>query len=386
MTLNKHLKYYTTIFIWAFTIPLIAQTDKKIDYSFFAYNGYVSKNYNYLMNPGSKWNDYISSIGGELSFLSGGFAKTQFETDLRYVTTFSNPATSSFTLRQLYIKIPLSDYLFLTAGKREENYGLADFYNFSNRLSPKERTLGHMDVLERQAPGLIKLDWVTSPVISLSAFTWSSDSLNWKYSNIGSSIELQINNFYSGVYFYYEKLRYWLAGFDISQQMNSLRFYSEGIIKEHDEQYYTQLLNFKNKGIQLDFSTGLNYEWEYYSASLEYTLRTEGFDNSEKNKIEDFIKNTGNFLGYNQSYFGKNYLGIDFGASRLWSPNLSLDIANLFTLDSFGGQLEANLSYLFNDEVVFGGDVVYNYGDKNSEYILFQPARLQIIGSVSINF
>ena len=168
--------------------------------------------------------------------------------------------------------------------------------------------------------------------------------------------------------------------------MNSLRFYSEGIIKEHDEQYYTQLLNFKNKGIQLAFSSGLNYEWEYYSASLEYTLRTEGFDNSEKNKIEDLIKNTGNFLGYNQSYFGKNYLGIDFGASRLWSPNLSLDIANLFTLDSFGGQLEANLSYLFNDEVVFGGDVVYNYGDKNSEYILFQPARLQIIGSVSINF
>ncbi len=373
------------------SLPVFAQSSKSIDYSFFAYNGYVTQNRSYIMQTGGKWDDYLSSIGAELSFLGGGFAKTQFESDLRYVMTFSNPRSSTFTLRQLYVKVPFSDYMFLTVGKREENYGLGDFYNFSNRLSPKERTLGHMDQLQRQAPALIRFDWIVSPGFSASAFTWSTDSLSidsldWKYSNVGASTELQLGNFYSGIYFYYERLKFWSIGLDISQQMNSFRLYTEGIVKEHNEQYYSHLLNFAGGGIQAAFSTGIDYEWKYYSAKLEYTVRTEGFTTDQRTEIEAYIRRTGDLSGYNQSYYGKNYLGLDWEASQLASPNITLSVTDLIALDSFGGQLEIGCSYLAREDVTIGADVVYNYGEKNAEYVLLAPYRFQGIVSLTADF
>ena len=379
-------KYFAALFIFLITIPVSAQNNKKINFSFFAYNGYMAKNYDFVMKSNKKWNDYISGMGGQLTLLGGGFAKTQFEMDLRYVTTFSNPNVSYFTLRQLYIQVPFTDYVFLTIGKREKKFGLAEFHNFSNRISPKINVLGHMEKLQRQAPGLIQLDWIASSDISTAVFLWSNPSQKWKYANIGALTELQFNNFYSGIYFYYERLKFWLVGFNISQQMSSLRLYSEGIVKEHDEQYYAQLFNFKNKGIQLSISTGIDYEWKYYSATLEYAFRSEGFNGSERSKIENLVKNTGNILGYNQNYYGKDYLGFNFGASRFFSPKLGFNISNLISLDSLGGQLEIGLSYLHREKVAFGIDAVYNYGKKNSEYMLYSPYQFQTTVFASLSF
>ena len=247
--------------------PIFAQEQSKIDFNFFATEGYVAKNSDFLIKTNKKWNDNFSSIGGELTFRAGAFGKSQYEMTMRYITSLSNPNKSYFTLRQLYIQVPLTDYTFLTIGKREKEYGFAEFHDFANRLSPRQRLLGHIERLERQGPGIIQFDWIVSQYISLGAFLWSSNSHGWKNSNIGAQTELQFGNFYSGIYFYYEKLKFWSIGINTSQQINNFRLYGEGIIKKGNEQYYARKLNFNNKGTQFAFSTGIAYESAGYLTS-----------------------------------------------------------------------------------------------------------------------
>ena len=86
-------------------------------FDFFAVNGYLAQNNNFIMKSDEEWNDYLSSIGGDVTYSGGKFAESQYELSLRYTTTYSQPHNSKITLRQLYIQTPLTDYAFLTVGK-----------------------------------------------------------------------------------------------------------------------------------------------------------------------------------------------------------------------------------------------------------------------------
>jgi len=305
--------------------------------------------------------------------------------NLRYVTSYDNPDNATFTLRQLYAQIPISDYFFLTIGKREKEYGFAVFHNSSNRLSPKERLLGNIDRLARLAPGLFQLDWIVSSHISMGAFAWSGNSNRWKDSNVGALTEFQFSDFYSGLYFYYERLKFWSLGFNLSRQLGRFRFYSEGIIKQGNEQYYADLLDFDNDGVQFSFTTGFAFEWKYFSSRIEQFHRTEGFTKNEQGKIRELVRSSGDLPGYNKGYFGKNYLGLTVGTSRLGIPNFGVSATNLFSFDSFGGETSMSLSYLHKESVTFGANLVFYYG-KESEYELYLPTNFQSIFFVRTSF
>jgi hypothetical protein len=335
-----------------------------------------------------KWDDYLSSFGGELTFRGGEFAESQYELDLRYVSTFSQPNYSSVTIRQLYLQTPLTDYTFLTVGKIEKKFGVAEFYNFSNRLSPKERVLGRLELLERQAPALVQIDWIASPYISCGTFLWSTNAQKWEEIHSGAQTEITLNNFYGAIYLYYERLKNWFVGINASTQLDFFRFYWEGIIKEKNEQYFSEVLksNKINKK-QLSFATGLAWEWKYYSTRCEFTFRTEGYSKKEQGAIRDLISISNDHLSYyNKGYFGKNYLGITMGTSRFIITNLGVNIANLISLDSIGGEFEVRTYYLHKEAVVFGINLVSYYGKQDNEYMLYLPYQYRFYGFVTFSY
>jgi len=379
-------KYFSSIIVSFLILTLATRAQNKMDFSFFSTIGYIDKNNDFLLKSDSNWNNRFSNIGGELTFRGGEFGQTQYEMSLRYVTSSSNPNAAKFTLRQLYTQIPLTDYLFFTIGKREMEFGVAEFQNSSNKLSPKERLLGHIERLERQAPVLFQLDWITSSNISLGAFSWSNASEKWEDSNIGMQVEFQFDNFYNGLYFYYENMKFWSIGINISQQLYRFRIYGEGILKEKNEQFYAQLLNFTNKGKQFSFTSGLVYEWNYFSTRIEHIHRTEGFTGNEKMKIKELVINTGDLGGYNKSYFGKNYLGLSIGTSRFFISNLNFNITNLLSIDDLGGEVGLNISFIHKESVIFGGSLVYYYGKEESEYRLYLSNKFQTVISISTSF
>ncbi len=378
--MNRRLLIIIAIFIIFSRITIFAQEKSKMGFDFFATNGYLAQNNNFLLKSNEVWKDYLSSIGGDVTYSGGKFAESQYELSLRYTTTFSQPHNSNITLKQLYIQTPLTDYTFLTVGKRVKKYGLAAFHNFSNRLSPEERVLGRLERLIRRAPGLIQFDWIASSHISLGTFLWSDNVQKWEDMNIGAQTEINLDNIYGGFYLYYEKLNDWLIGINISDQIGAFRVYGEGIIKEKNEQYFPEVLNFKNiNATQISFSSGLAWEWRYYSARLEYANRSEGYNKGERGKIKDLIRDAeNNFDYYNKSYFSKNYFGISLGTMHFILTNLSVNVANLISLDSIGGELNINLAYIHREEVVFGVNFLHYYGKKDSEYILYVPYQSQI--------
>lgn len=374
-------------FVLLYRITTFAQEQSKIGFDFFFTNGYQSQNDNFLLKSGEEWKDYLSSLGGDVAFTGGKFSESQYELSLRYTTSYSQLHSSKITLIQLYIQTPLTDYTFLTVGKRIKEFGLAEFHNFSNRLSPKERLLGQLEKLERQAPGLIQFDWIISPDISLGTFLWSYNAQKWEDINIGTQTEVDLDKVYCGIYLYYEKLKNWLIGVNISDQIGNFRLYSEGIIREKNEQYFNELLGFKNKGIQFAFSNGLAWEWKYYSARFEYAFRTEGYNKREGDEIENIIKSRDEGLDYyNKDYFGKNYFGISLGASHLIITNLGIGLSNLISLDSKGGELDINISYIHKDKVALGVNYLFYYGKRESEYLLYLPYQSQLRGFVTFYY
>ncbi len=267
--------------------------------------------------------------------------------------------------------MPLTDYSFLTIGKREMELGLASFHNFSNRISPKERTLGELERLERYGPGLIQLDWIILQYISVGGFLWSPEAKKWKDINIGKQIEIETSSIYSGIYFYYEKLRNFSIGFNISKQTDIFRIYIEGIFKSRSEQYFSEMLKLgKKKRNQLSASFGLAHEGKYHWALVDYAFRSEGFTGIETDSIKSFVKRDSKaILGYNKDYFARDYIGISVGTSQFIFVNLRASLSNLISVNTSGGELSGGLSYLHKGRVVFGVSFVYYYGKGNSEYI-----------------
>jgi len=362
--------------------------ENKVQFDFFAVNGYIVKNNNFLLKSDEEWKDYISSLGGDVTYSGGKFGKSQYEFSLRYITTFSQPNYSKIILNQLYIQAPLTDYIFFTVGKRVKKYGLASFHNFSNRLSPKERVLGRLDRLERIAPGLVQLDWIATQHISLGAFAWSYNTEKWEDINVGAQTEIDVGNIYGSIHVYYEKLKNWFVGINISHQMSSLRFYTEGIIKEKNEQYFSNLVKPESKNsAQFSLSSGIAWEWKYYSARVEYAFRSEGYDRREKNKIRDLIQNSKNeFDYYHKGYFGKNYMGVSLGAYPFLITGLSLNVENLLSFEPIGGELNLSISYIHKESVLFGMNFLSYYGNKESEYILYLPYKNRISAFVTFSY
>lgn len=358
--------------------------DKKseIGFDLLGVKGYQIQNKSFIINNSVEWKDYFSSLYGDFSYTGGGFAKSQYECKLRYI---SQPNYSSLDIKQLYIKTPISDYTFLTFGKREIQYGMAVFHNFSNRLSPKELIFGRT---ERQAADLVQFDWVASPSVSLGTFLWFSDVKNWRDVNAGGQIEIDANNIYSSTHLYYEKRKNWFIGQNNSFQLNAFRFYLEGIIKKRNEQYFAEVLNIGNKEKRhFALSNGIVWEWKNYSARAEYAFRSEGFNKEEGDNIKIIIQNNMNALAYyNKSYYGKKYFGVSLAASNLFVNSLGINVSNLLSLDCPGSELQGGISYTLRESVSFGVNAVYYYGKNDSEYILYVPCRSQMYGFIAFSY
>ncbi len=375
------------VFVVFGSITLFAQ-ENKIQFDFFATNGYLARNSKFLLRSNEEWKDYLSSLGGDVTYSGGKFGKSQYEFSLRYVTNFSQSNYSRIILNQLYIQTPLTDYTFLTVGKRVKKFGLAAFHNFSNRLSPKERVLGQIERLERIAPGLIQFDWIATPHISLGTFLWSYNTEKWKDINIGAQTEIDLGNVYGSIHLYYEKLKDWFVGINISDQMGSFRIYGEGIIKEKNEQYFPMILKFKNRNkTQFSFSGGIAWEWRYYSARCEYAFRSEGYNKVEKNEIKGLVQNSRDYLNYyHKSYFGENYVGFSLGAYPFIIPSLGFSLDNLISFEPIGGELDVNISYLHKEAVAFGVNFLYYYGKNDNEYMLYLPYQYRISAFVTFSY
>jgi len=71
---------------------------------------------------------------------------------------------------------------------------------------------------------------------------------------------------------------------------------------------------------------------------------------------------------------------------RFILTNLSVNVANLISLDSIGGELNISFTYIHKEEVVFGINFLHYYGKKDSEYMLYVPYQSQISAFVTFCF
>ncbi len=376
-------------------IPASAQEKEqrhKLQFDFFSNLGFTSRNTEFIRNDTSKWNDFASSLGCQMSVLGGSFGETQYEMSLRYLTDYSRPNTTRLTMRQLYAQTPLSDFFFLTAGKRENEFGLARYHNFSNRLSPKERLVGEIGLQDRQAPAIGQLDWIVSPHLSVGAFFWATDAKRWKETHLGCQAETEFDNYYLGLFGYYEKLETWSVGFNASRQLDVFRIYSEGIVKQNNPQYFAGALDLKNRDRQqVAVSMGVRFEKGFYSIGAEGAYRTEGYSFSQQRRIAAIlIANPAAFQYYNKDYFGKHYIGINASTARLFIPNVGLSAGCLISAGSrrkqTGYEMTIGLGYLHKESVSIGLNAAVYAGGKESEYRMFLPYRYRIFSYLSYSY
>lgn len=353
-------------------------------YDFNILQMYLVPNNSFILKT-HKHNNFSSRIEGNFIFSAGGFGKTQFESELRYTTTFSKPNETSMSIRQMYVEIPLTDFSFLTVGKKRKNFGSAIFHGFSNRLSPKEI---FVDRTERTIPGLIEYSWIASQHIAFESIIWFTNVQNCEDINLSQGIEITLDRFYGDVHLYYENQKRWLVGLNLSYNLNTLLFYNESIIKENSDQFIVKDDSLVQRvGNFYSLSTGLSWQKNRYSLSIEYAFRSEGFTDNEKESYHSFISAYNNgYQYYTLNYYTKQYLSLSLSMFNFLTTNLSLNFSNIYALDDDSGYLTGGLGYFFKDVASFGFYIRYHYGNDSSEYILLTPNKQYVFATISLSF
>jgi len=370
--------------------------DYTIDYdirSYFSYN-YENKDY-ILYDEDNEWNDYASFLTASISFSGGGFGLSRFGIGLVLNTSFNTDNTESgspVSFNQLYFRIPINTFLFLTVGKIKQEFGEAVFTNFSNRLSPKYFIRNNVT---RTAPGLVMLDWIAADFLSLGVFSWFPDIKKWKDTDIGMDASLNLDIFSVSFHGFLEKLKYPYLGIDSSLTFDYFKIYVESIIKGKSDQYYfskdetTGYIAEQTKDkIFYNIAGGIAVSVNIFNFGIEYWYRSEGVTDNNDSAFKDAVKeNPANLSYYSPDNYGKYYIGLLFNCSKVFIDNLSFSIKTSYSfLEKTGGSMSSYFDYIFNDNAAFEIKLIYLYGDKLSEYVSYNNYRYSIYSGILFNF
>lgn len=377
-----------------FLIPsfMLFSQDYNINYDISSTFAYQRENDDFLLYDSDEdWIDYSYLLTGQISFSGGTFGHSQFDIDLDLQTIFNNGSDTNISFDQLYFKIPLGTFIYFTIGKIKENFGEATFTNFSNIISPKFLSLNG---ITRQAPELMKIDWLTTDFLTLGLFSWFSDIKKWKDMNTGVDADLNLGPFSVSLYGYWEKFDNISVGLNSSVVYNIFKVYLESIIKQNTGQYYftkdesgVYTAKQKENDLFYDIASGFTISISMFSFGFEYWFRNEGVTDAENSSFKDAVKqNPQNLVYYTQNYYGKNYLGISINCSKFIIDKLNFSFENLYSIERTGNELNTSLSYIINDNAALRIGGSFSYGNKESEYILLNKERFNIFSSILFSF
>lgn len=345
---------------------------------------YQKPNEDYIL--GKQTSDYMSRLEGNLYYSAGQSQDIRYEMQLRYTSSFSNSTTNEVAIRQMYLQFPISDFQYLTIGKKRKDFGASSIHSFSNRISPLEVSL---DRTERIIPGIIEYDNIISRYVAIEAIAFFHDNVsNWKDVNLNMGIEITQDRFSSDIHLYLEKTNRILCGSNIYYNNDEFVFFVESIVKEKSDQLVMAVDSSWNQkeGVQYSLSTGIKWQKDVVSIDLEYAHRSEGYGNAEMETFKSYVLSKRNVARYNADYFGKDYIFSDIMLSHFMDSNLSLNLSVMSTGDLQSRYISFGLNYLHNDAVNLGLYLRSQSGNVSSEYVLYSRSRSYLYFSVAASF
>ncbi|HEX3045093.1 MAG TPA: hypothetical protein VHY08_10080, partial [Bacillota bacterium] len=237
-----------------------------------------------MFGPQPDYKNLGTAISGDLYFQTRDENQFQYYLDLKMDGSFVNSSTAiapvSLSVNQLYALIPFSEESYLYFGKKMKEIGVSNFFNVSNRISPK--FLSNY-IYSRKALGLVELDELPSDKFNYGLILSFQDAENWDEIQHTVYTNNRIGNFNMENYLYFQKNddRFW--GLDLSYQVGIHQFYLESVLKKHAEQKIIT----GNTGTLDDFSVrdtenvpatvlGWSVSKDNFSSAVEYMYRDEG--------------------------------------------------------------------------------------------------------------
>jgi|LFRM01.1.fsa_nt_gb hypothetical protein len=274
-------------------------------------------------------------------------------------------APVAFTVKQLFLQLPLSDYAYLYCGKKSKETGASWFFNVSNRISPK--FLSGFDY-ERTAPGFIEASFIHSGKLAYGGLLYFRDAENWDQVNTAVYTDYNHGNFNADLCLYFEELPdpSMHIGSNLSYQYGIYQFYIESIWKEKAEQYVVvgdtgnPLVDFAARDGKSAFATvfGVSLTKEHWGLVLEYLWRQEGYNQKEQRVFIDYLKKHGpvGLIHYSRCALLQNYLAVHWYRKSFIHPSLALGVSSILSFqpgeEEFSqyaaGELTGSISYMLS--------------------------------------
>lgn len=318
-------------------------------------------------------------LGGNLYFQNRDRDLLQYYLDLSFEGSYSgskNPLTSRIALapvdlgvNQLYVMVPFSHRSFVYLGKKLKEFGVSNFFNISNQISPKYLT--DYD-FSRKAPGLIEWHRIHSFNFTYGLMLNFQDARRWDETQLTAFFDSRWQDLSVEGYLYYEPDQDYAFALNSIYQWGDYQFYVESMIKGEAEQWILSddvSAPLKRRDLEdyLNLVLGTSVSFDDFEVSIEYLYRHEGLDKKEQ---EEFI----NYLGslpldvrsekvsdyYSANALLKNYLGFSFSMSSFLVNDLSFDLSTLISFQPEIDRFEDFASYRIN--TILGYPLTQNLG------------------------
>ncbi len=353
-------------------------------------------------------------IGGNLYFQSRDRDLIQYYLDLSFEGSYAgskNPSTSRIKLapvdlgvNQLYVMVPFSHRSFVYLGKKLKEFGVANFFNISNQISPKYMT--DYD-FSRKAPGLIEWHRIHSFNFTYGLMLNFQDARRWDETQLTTFFDSRWQDLSVEGYLYYQPdQKDHALALNSIYQWGDYQFYIESILKGKAEQWILSddlSASLKRRALEdyLNLVLGTSVSFDDFEVSLEYLYRHEGLDQQEQ---EEFI----NYLGsvpldvrmgtigdyYSANALLQNYLAFSFSMSPFLVNDLSFDLSTLLSFQPEIDRFEDYASYRITTKLGYaltqnlGINLGYRYqgGGEWGEYSRLQSQRSLYSFSIAYAF
>jgi|SRR5690554_488133 len=331
--------------------------------------------------------DLGAYLGGNLYLSAVNEENYQYLLDLEIIGSMdeiSGEPPLGLSVNQLYVQIPLTSYNYLYCGRKIKEIGVSNFFNLSNRISPRYLT-GYK--YERNVtPGFLELNSIVTPNRAHGLIMYFREVKNWDELNLATYIDYHQGNFSGDGYFYYENLNDPYLGLNLSYQWGLYQFYLESIWKGKTEQTLlidetgdrsTDFLAVERKNM-LSLVIGVSLSHDNWDLLLEYLRWQDGYNLAEQRKFIDYIKAYKTDYYYKPYAFSKNYLAISWSLDSFLHPDLTLALSGVASFQSLSGGLSSfsswefstNLRYMLsqNSEITFHASCLTGgeYGEFNN--------------------
>ncbi|MCX7656868.1 MAG: hypothetical protein N2Z76_10145 [Treponemataceae bacterium] len=362
--------------------------------------GYRKENIEYLLK--SSETDGSNAIGGlDTMLTAGGKLPDGTSGAIEFVVTGSLSAEKNLnlTVGEVYGTISPTNLVFFTLGRIRKKFGAAYFTNVSNRISPTIRTAKG---ITQEAVPLACLDVMVAEGFSISSLLWFPDELCWDEVCYAFSSHFCQGNTDGRILVYWEKSRWFSAGFNFSYGAGWFLFYGEGVWKQcSDQLYYENNLVFRKEYGLLTGAVGCTMFWDNLTIGIEWWGREEGYTKREQETVYELIKKvkegsisptpTETTFVHNLSYtpfeWGRYYSGCWLQFQRPFGlSGIVFSGYGVLGLEGFCWQLGVQCSYWLNEYSSLWCNGAWYDGEDTSEFkrIISEKFRCEIGIKVSL--